>query len=302
MTSPGALLDRLAESEWQGAADEHRQRIDELLERHPSRYTAPDVGDAVHPVWGFMFTYYSFRPAQLRRWHPGFGVGLQGRSARRHLDYRGYVRCGDLVTVGRDFLDKRRETIDYVVDLLSATAERTPRLNCFGMHEWAMVYQSSPEQIRHAGVPLRLSPAETDEVVRTQPPRCTHFDAFRFFTPPARPLNLTVLNRRTQPEFEQPGCLHAGMDLYKWSYKLAPLLPSDVIADAFDLALHHREIDMRASPYDLSEFGMAPIQIEEPAGRAEYIRVQSGLARRAQALRADLIERCRRLSDRTTRA
>ena len=26
-----------------------------------------------HPVHDFLFTYYSFRPAQLRRWSPGFG-------------------------------------------------------------------------------------------------------------------------------------------------------------------------------------------------------------------------------------
>ena len=29
-----------------------------------------------HPVHDFLFTYYSQRPAQLRRWHPGYGVGL----------------------------------------------------------------------------------------------------------------------------------------------------------------------------------------------------------------------------------
>jgi len=295
MTSPGALVDRLVESEWQGAAAEHHRRIDELLQRHPPRYTHPGTGDVVHPVWGFLFTYYSFRPAQLRRWHPGFGVGLEGAAAGRYLDYRGYVRSGQLVTVGRDHLDKRRDTLDYIIDLLEATAGRTPRLNCFGMHEWAMVYQASPEHIRHAGVPLRLSPAETDDVVRSQPPRCTHFDAFRFFTQPARPLNLTVLDRDSQPEFEQPGCLHAGMDLYKWAYKLAPLLPSELIADAFDLALQHREIDMRASPYDLSGFGLAPIAIEGPTGRAEYVRMQSELGRRAQSLRTELIDRCRRL-------
>lgn len=295
MTAAGVLVARTAESQWQAAATEHRNRIDDLLRGHPPRYTDGEAGDVVHPVWGFMFTYYSFRPAQLRRWHPGFGVGLDGGGARRYLDYAGYVRSGELVTVGRDHLEKRRETIAYIIDLLAATADRSPRLNCFGMHEWAMVYQASPEQIRHAGVPLRLSPAQTDDVVRAQPPRCTHFDAYRFFTPPARPLNLTVLNRHTQPEFEQPGCLHAGMDLYKWSYKLAPLLPSNIVADAFALSLQHREIDMRASPYDLSAFGMAPIPIEEPAGRAEYVRVQSELAGRAQLLRTELLERCRRL-------
>ena len=31
---------------------------------------------ATHPVDDFLFSYYSFRPAQLRRWHPGYGIAL----------------------------------------------------------------------------------------------------------------------------------------------------------------------------------------------------------------------------------
>ena len=30
-----------------------------------------------HPVHDFLFTYYSQRPAALRRWHPGWGVALE---------------------------------------------------------------------------------------------------------------------------------------------------------------------------------------------------------------------------------
>lgn len=49
---------------------------------------------------------------------------------------------------------------------------------------------------------------------------------------------------------------------------------------------------MRASPYDLSGYGYAPIAIEEPAGRAEYVRCQSAIAERAAVLRAALLARC----------
>ena len=57
---------------------------------------------------------------------------------------------------------------------------------------------------------------------------------------------------------EQPGCLHAGMDVYKWAFKLTPLVPSDLVADAFDLAREIRVLDMEASPYDLRELGYDP--------------------------------------------
>lgn len=278
--------------DWQAAAQAHRERVDSLLSRHPARLQDDTRGEVVHPVWGFLFTYYSYRPAQLRRWHPGFGHPISGPAARRYLDYSGYAEVSGVVTVDSRHLAKRRETVQYVHDLLSATRERPARLNCFGLHEWAMVYAAPSEQMRHAGVPLRLSSAETDAVVRSLPLRCTHYDAYRFFTEPARPLNLTVLDRTTQQDAEQPGCIHAGMDLYKWAFKLSPLLPSELVVDAFEMALRFRELDMRASPYDLTAFGFEPIAIEEAAGRSEYVRAQSVLTHHAQIVRTRLIDRC----------
>ena len=58
---------------------------------------------------------------------------------------------------------------------------------------------------------------------------------------------------------EQPGCVHAGMDLYKWAAKLGPLIESSLLLDCFALAVDARVLDMRASPYDLRDFGFAPI-------------------------------------------
>jgi hypothetical protein len=293
MSSATIGLHRLTETHWQAAAQAHRDRVDALVGTHPPRHRDEAGNDVIHPVWGFLFTYYSFRPAQLRRWHPGFGFGLAGPAARRYLDYSGYTDSDGVVAVDARHLDKRRGTVDYIAELLEATRDRPARLNCFGLHEWAMVYSASPEQTRHAGVPLRLSPDDTDAVVRSLPLRCTHYDAYRFFTEPAQPLNLTVLNRATQPAFEQPGCIHAGMDLYKWAYKLSPLIPSRLVADAFELALDFRELDMRASPYDLSALGFAPITIEDASGRADYVRAQAALGERAQALRSRLVTSCR---------
>ena len=127
--------------------------------------------------------------------------------------------------------------------------------------------------MRHSARRLRLGSAGTDEVVETQSIRCSHYDAYRFFTPDAVPLNTLRPTRDEQVANEQPGCLHAGMDLYKWAYKLDPFVPSELIADCFALAAEIREMDMRASPYDLAELGYAPIAIETPAGRAEYAAV-----------------------------
>ena len=52
-----------------------------------------------------------------------------------------------------------------------------------------------------------------------------------------------------------------------------------------------REIDMRASPYGYSSYGMAAIQIETAAGRMEYEQAQRSLAQQAQPIRSKLINR-----------
>jgi hypothetical protein len=59
--------------------------------------------------------------------------------------------------------------------------------------------------------------------------------------------------------------------------------------DCFDLAREIRELDMRASPYDLSALGYAPVPIETAAGRAEYAAQQRGFAERGQLLRTRLL-------------
>jgi hypothetical protein len=81
-------------------------------------------------------------------------------------------------------------------------------------------------------------------------------------------------------------------DLYKWCYKLGPLVDSGLLIDCLQLAADARELDMRASPYDLTGYGFAPIAIEVPAGRAEYARAQHDIAGRAAPLRDALADRC----------
>ena len=152
----------------------------------------------------------------------------------------------------------RRDLVEGIHALLVATAGRPANFGCFGMHEWAMVYRLAEDETRHSAYPLRLGPRGTDEVVETHRIACSHFDAYRFFTAPARPLNTLNPAAHDRPAFEQPACLHAGMDLYKHAFRLSPLVPSELVADCFELARDIRVLDMRASPYDLSRPRLRP--------------------------------------------
>lgn len=276
---------------WTSRRDAYRARVDEVIGPHLDRQATGER----HPVVDFLFTYYSLRPAQLRRWHPGFGTVLGGPAANEYADFSGYTRLAGGVGADPDLLVRRRSMLEFTARILSGTTSRPAQLNCFGLHEWAMVYRGGAAAVRHTGTPLRLGTAGTDAVVESMQLRCTHFDAFRFFTPDAVGRNEIPLVREEQSVREQPGCLHAGMDLYKWCYKLVPLVGSDLLLRCFELALDARELDMRASPYDLRDLGYAPVPIETPAGRAEYVRAQSLLAERAAPLRAELLDHCRAL-------
>ncbi|WP_214102592.1 3-methyladenine DNA glycosylase [Acrocarpospora catenulata] len=274
--------------EWEARAQAHRGRVDAWIVPHLERRRS----GAAHPVEDFLFSYYGYRPSKLRRWHPGAGVVLGG--AREFGS--GYVVTDAGMTLDVPALvARRRESIEWIAALLGATAGRAGQFGCFGMHEWAMVYRVPAEQVRHTAQPLRMPLDQVATVVEERTLRCTHFDAFRFFTERARPLNLTQLTRERQITSEQPGCLHANMDLYKWAIKLSPLVPGELVADCFELARDIRAVDMRASPYDLSHLGYQPIPIETAPGRTEYAVAQRTFAERAAPLRQALLTACQGL-------
>ena len=277
----GSVSIVLAEPDWRARRTAHQRRVDGWLAGHLARRRT----GRPHPVEDFLFTYYSYRPAQLRRWYPGAGVVLEGATPDEFGP--GYRATPDGLTLAPN---AHTEGAGSIRHLLAATATRPANLGCFGMHEWAMVYRLTPEQVRHTGYPLRLSPQETAEVVEGTRIRCSHFDAYRFFTAPARPLNELRPTRADQPDLEQPGCLHANMDLYKWAYKLVPMVGADLVADCFALAREIRTLDMRASPYDLTDLGYAPVPVETSDGRARYAAAQRDFADRATRLRSTLID------------
>jgi len=279
----------LVEPEWRERAAAHEARVDSATAAHLDRRR----DRRSHPVEDFLFTYYSFKPAQLRRWHPGAGTSLAGAAQAPHTDWRFYVVVGDVVglDVGA-FTAARGDTLRFVREVLVRTAGRPARFGCFGLHEWAMVYRLDPSDVRHSGWPLRLGAPGTDAVVESHQVACSHFDAYRFFTPAAAPLNALTPTRETQTALEQPGCLHAGMDLYKWAHKLVPAVSSDLVMDCFELARDIRTLDMRASPYDLRELGYEPVPIETAEGKAAYVAEQRAFAQRGQVLRERLITAC----------
>lgn len=292
MVSADAPALPLAEPDWRARRQAHETRVRAWTDAHVARAGRGEK----HPVYDFLFSYYAFRPAWLRQWHPGPGVTLAGDGAREFLRWPEYRETAAGVAIDTAaFPQKRHESVMWIRDLLAATAARPPAFGCFGLHEWAMVYRQTPDEVRHNAWPLRFPPDELARIVESQPVRCTHFDAFRFFTAPARPLNKFQPERATAIDHEQRGCLHANMDLYKWAFKLAPFTPSELIADCFALARDIRELDMRASPYDLAALGFEPVKIETPEGRMDYERHQRLFAERGEPLRARLLAVCERL-------
>jgi hypothetical protein len=122
---------------------------------------------------------------------------------------------------------------------------------------------------------------------------CTHHDAFRFFADGARPFNRLQPTLETRQLLEQPGCVHANMDLYKWAAKTMPWTGSALLLDCFELAVELRDLDMRASPYDLSDWEREPVRIETADGRRIYEDEQKHLAAKALPLRQRLLDTIR---------
>lgn len=258
----------------------HQKRAQEFTAPHLQRRAQGKK----HAIEDFLFTYYSYKPAQLARWHPGAGVTLQNCTER--ATWRYYRQDGNDTQVDlHAYFQIRAQTVDFIEQLLRNTLERTPNFGCFGLHEWAMVYRLTPEQLRHSALPLRLGHAASDKVVDGHRIMCSHFDAYRFFTPAAAPLNTLTPTREKQPQMEQPACLHAGMDVYKWAVKLGPIIPGELLLDTFELARDIRYMDMQASPYDVSSYGLPAIPVETAAGKREYMRLQRLYAERGNQLR-----------------
>ncbi len=254
-----------------------------------------------HAVHDFLFTYYRCSPLKLKQWVPSFEevlvVTTQTSDDYPWLFHKWFSLDGNLLSLNRELIDKTTYRLaKFIADLCGNILQRPPRFGCFGLHEWAMVYKLSPEAVRHKGLRLRMSSEDLADFVESQSICCSHYDAYRFFTEEARPLNILNPLLETRLQMEQGGCVHANMDIYKWATKLWPWIGSDFLANAFLLALEGRELDMRASPYDLKDEGYLPLCIETEEGRKLYQKEQQLLAERATSLRVELRAFCERLA------
>ena len=129
-------------------------------------------------------------------------------------------------------------------------------------------------------------------MVESHPIRCTHFDAFRFFTPEAVGLNRLQPTRATQVDLDQPGCLHAAMDCHKWASKLGPAVPGALALDCFALAARHPAARHAGLAVRLELLRPAAGQDRNRGGQGGVRGRQREFARRAAALRARLIRVC----------
>ena len=273
---------------WQQYARAHRCKVEQWTLPYRLRRTQGKL----HPVHDFLFIYYRFTPGQLEQWHPQLGTCLETSEPIPNYSEKHYSHDGNVLFQDPEKIDsKARKRLQWSLDLCRSVDQRPAQFHCFGLHEWAMVYEGGPEgRPRHEGtLELRLPQAEIDALVREHRTCCSHFDAFRFFTDTAQPFNHTQPTRDSRLQNEQSGCLHANMDLYKWTAKSMPWVGSDLLWETFEYAVRCREIDMRASPYDCTPLGLQPIPIETPEGRAEYEHEQRTLASDGKPLRTRLM-------------
>jgi hypothetical protein len=276
----------MPQREWRERAAAHRERA----QRHTRPARMRRDRSLPHPIEDFLFEYYPFPFALLEKWHPGSGVALETESRPAGFPERWYSHENGRLALDPGKLSaKQRLRFARMLELLEATRDRVPHFACHGLHEWAMVYRGC--EVRHEKtLRLRLPQAEIDSLVESRPVCCSHHDAFRFFATAARPFNRLQPDLDNRVHLEQPGCLHANMDLYKWAAKAMPWTGSELLLDCFELAVELRDLDMRASPYDLTGWGREPVCIETADGRRIYEEEQKRLAAAAAPLRALLIE------------
>ena len=277
-------MELLSAATWHDLRDAHISIVEPWIAPRLERRARQEK----HPVDDFLFEYYPISPKKLRNWHPGVNRMLEATTEDfEDLSDNRYEYRDGVISISESWLNETQESFRRTRDFLAITNSRPARSGCFGLHEWAMVL--GLDEVRHDAWPLRLSQEQIRATIDEQGLRCTHFDAFRFFTDEARPMNPLQLARIDQIDQEQPGCLHANMDLYKHAQLLAPIFGSEIVRDAFELARDIRLVDMQVAPYDLLALGVNPIRVETTEGRAEFVVRQREFAVRASEIRTRMI-------------
>ena len=171
-------LKELSSSQWQELRDEHRNLVLPWITPRLERRSLHQS----HPVDDFLFEYYPISTNKLLTWHPGFGYSLEASQIDfEEFPVGSYEYGSGQIRIRPYWLVKNKEVASALVEFLQKTQQRPLRTGCFGLHEWAMVLGA--EEVRHEKWPLRLSQVEIRATIDEVGLRCTHFDAFRFFTP-----------------------------------------------------------------------------------------------------------------------
>src|SRR5258708_29959736 len=122
----------LSKAAWQERAEKHQARVSAwvtpVLERR-SRHER-------HPVYDFLFEYYSFRQAQLLRWSPGPGVILEGAEINHGAGIWENAGGGGWL---KAFPPGRRPFVYWGVVFLRRSGSRLAYYSCFCLHVLAMV-------------------------------------------------------------------------------------------------------------------------------------------------------------------
>lgn len=198
---------------------------------------------------------------------------------------------------------KKASSFLWYKSILETTLGNEAVLHCYGLHEWAMQYQPEgapppPSGKYQAHLPLRVPREVINSTVERKGLRCTHVDALRFFAPAAGPLNYHggSLERNDQLVLEQPGCVHAHMDLLKIALRIKPYCDPSLLVDVLRVALASRTLDVGASPYDCTAYSgdnegtpIRVIPVETTEGRALYKNLQTELMAKAEVVRKRLL-------------
>jgi hypothetical protein len=280
--------------------------------------------DPNNPVFNFLIEYYGVKGTKgvkrLARWSPGlhsqFLEGAREADFSSTLHLRGAimeeVEDDGVLYCPRQFY-QNRSTPDYSVNsptklvstiaaylwyraVLQQTLAAEPVLYCHGLHEWAMQYHPvgaprPPSEQYQSHLPYRVSQDTINAAVERVGTRCTHVDALRYFAPAAAPLNHhgATLERMDQLRLEQPACVHAHMDLLKMALKLQPFIDATLVQRVLKIALASRRLDIAASPYDATAYGVDAVPIESEEGRTMYRLQQMQLMKEAEPIRRDML-------------
>lgn len=79
------------------------------------------------------------------------------------------------------------------------------------------------------------------------------------------------------------------MDLLKLALKLTPFGDATLLRSVLEMALEARELDVAASPYDASAYGVGAVPIDTPEGRSQYRDSQRDLMKRVEPVRKGLL-------------